>query len=175
MRTFFLLPLTAVVIVVAGCGSQERTEAALSVIERDLTLPAQAPEVEIASAVELQQPAIRRTTGRIATAGIRPAPRRSTIESETAAAPAPALALSPADTAARPVSTASEPANDRELPPGKTITVIPVSSGPSTAVDPVDEIPTVRGGIIGVRGGGRCPPRGRPGIGIATRPRPVLY
>jgi hypothetical protein len=177
MRTVFLLPLTAVMAVVAACGSEGREEAAPSVVKRDLTLPARAPQVEIASAVELQQPPTHRTVGRSRIASRRaPARSRATVESRPVAVvvPAPALVLHAADTAARPVSTASEPVNDRELPPGKTVTVIPVSSGPSTTLQPTDEFPTIRSGSVGIRGGGRCPPR-RPGIGIATRPRPVLY
>jgi hypothetical protein len=175
MRTVFLLPLTAVVAAVTGCGSEGREEPVRSAVQRDLTLPARAPEVEIASPVELQQVLAHQGVGRLWPAPRRAgASRRSAVKSRPVAAvvPAAAPAVVVADTAA---STASEPLNDRELPPGKTVTVIPASTGPSSATDPTDEFPTVRSGSIGVRGGGRCPTRGRPGIGIATRPRPMLY
>jgi hypothetical protein len=70
-------------------------------------------------------------------------------------------------------SPAAQPVGDRELPPGKTVTVIPTSSGPSVAAEPGDEFPSIRTGTLGGHGGGRCPPRGRgPGIGIAGAPRP---
>jgi len=176
MRTVFLVPLTAMVAVLGGCGSGGTEEAALPVTERDLTFLAAAPQVEIASQVELQQPSHRQSLPRSVTHKAAPAPRRARDESRRlpAVVTAPSLVL-PSDTAARPVSTASEPVNDRELPPGKTVTAIPVSSGPSSTVEPTDEFPTIRAGSVGVRGGGRCPPRRGPGIGIATGPRPVLY
>jgi hypothetical protein len=174
MRGVFLLPFPVVVAVVAGCGSEVREQAALSVPQRDLTLPAQVPEVEIASPVELQAIRAQQQTVRPSRRARRPAsaPRPSSIEPKPtpkALAAAPVLTLPTFDSVAKPASTAAEPANDRELPPGKTVTLIPASSGPSTASEGDDEFPTARGGTIGLgggRGGGPCPPRG-PGRGIA--------
>jgi hypothetical protein len=169
MRIVFLLPLAVGVAVAAGCGSEAREQAALSVPERDLTLQASAVAVEIASPVELQQlptetHAVRSTRRAPRPA---PAPRPGPIEPEPVietVVPAPA-----------PVSSPSEPASDRELPPGETVTLIPAGSGPSTAVDETDELPRVRGRPMVVRGGGTCPPRGRgPGIGITVLPHPRL-
>ena len=86
-------------------------------------------------------------------------------------ATAPLPALPTPDPLARPMTTASEPANGRELPPGKTVTLIPASSGPSITVEETDEFPTLwRGTYDGWRGGSG--PQGRrPGIGIAVFPR----
>jgi hypothetical protein len=170
MRTIFLLPLTAVVTVVVGCGPEGSEQAALSLPQRDLTLPTQTAEVEIASPVELQNLRVQHRTARPS----RRTSRRSIPEAKpTPAAPATALVVAASYPVAQPANTASEPANDRELLPGKTVTVIPVSTGPSTGSDWSDDFPRAKGGTMVVRGGGRCPPRGRgPGIGIAAAPRP---
>jgi hypothetical protein len=179
MRTVFLLPPAALVAVILGCSSEGREQAARSLPKRDLMRQAPASEVGIVSSVELQSLRARHQTLRPSRRASRPAPvlRSNTIEPKSlaaAVAAAPALGLA-SDSAAKPAGTAWHPVNDRELPPGKTVTVIPTSSGPSAASEPTDEFPTARRGTTGIRGGGRCPPRGRPGIGIATRPRPRLY
>jgi hypothetical protein len=78
--------------------------------------------------------------------------------------------------AAEPVTVVSAPANPHELPPGKTITIIPASSGPSTASDPADDAPGSRtrmGGAVGGGHGGTCRGRGR-GIGGGSAPPAVL-
>jgi hypothetical protein len=180
MRIVFLPSFAAMAAVVVGCGSQGK-QTAPSLPKRDLTLASQANQVAIASPVELgslqvQQRAMRPTHTR------RPKPsRRSTPVADrvvtTAVAAAPAVVL----TVARPVAQpeVAVPANDRELLPGKTVTVIPASSGPSAAAEPTDEFPTflggggsgMGGGGSGMGGGGRCPGRG-PGIGIAGTPSP---
>jgi hypothetical protein len=161
MRTVFLLPLMALVAVAAGCGSQAREQAARSVPQRDLTLVTQTPGVEIASPVETQQLRIHHRT-------IRQAPRSSRepkiiLAAVAAAAPIPAVP----QPVAQPAST---PANDRELLPGKTVTVIPASSTPSTGSDTANE-PPPEGRTMVARGGGTCRGRGR-GPGIAGAPRP---
>ena len=74
MRTIFLLPLTALVAVVAGCGSEARKQARRSVPERDLTLVTQTSEVQIASPVEMQQLRIQHRTRRPSQWAARPAP-----------------------------------------------------------------------------------------------------
>jgi hypothetical protein len=174
MRTTFLFPLMALALVVAGCGSAAREQAARSVPQRDLTLVPQAPEVDIASPVEIQRPRMQRRT----------APRSIPLEPKVRLAavwaPRPALGAGSAPVlapqpVAQPASTAATPANDRELLPGKTVTVIPVSSGPSAGTDKTDEAPADRGRTMVAHGGGggRCGGRGRgPGIGMAPAPRP---
>jgi hypothetical protein len=169
MRTVLLLPLISVVAVLGGCGSKGRESAALAQPHRDLTLPSSGPNVEIASSVELKQLRTPRT------AHPRTPRRSSSIQPKVvfAAVAAPALIPAVYHPVAVPASTVLEPANDHELPPGKTVTAIPVSSGPSTAAEPADETPTATGRHYGGGRGGRCGGRGRgPGIGIAAAPRP---
>jgi hypothetical protein len=160
MRTRFLLSLTIVVAAGAsGCGKQAHEETA-TVLKRDLTLAAPVPNVEIASPVELERPQPRVKRAR--------APRRHVSASNSATIDPqpirPAVAIQPS---VRPALAAPEPVSGRELPPGKTVTLIPASSGPSTSADPdVDE------GLLMIQRGHWCPPP-RPGIG-GTRP-PALY
>jgi hypothetical protein len=182
MRTALLLPLTAVMAVAAGCASQGREQAARSVLQRDLTLASRAQEVAIASPIELRQVRpVGRTT--ISQRMARPVSARTHKSSAPkirtavlALAPAPVLAVPQPVT--EPAGSTSEPANDRELLPGKTVTVIPASSGPSSAPEPAaGEFPTIRrgwgmGGGSGMGGGG-CRGR-RPGIGITGAPNPAF-
>jgi hypothetical protein len=160
MRNRFLLSLTVVIAAgAAACGKQEQEETATA-LQRDLTLAAPARNVEIASPVELERPQPRVTRAR--------APRRHVSTPKSAAIDSrsirPAVAIEPS---LRPVATAAEAVSGRELPPGKTVTLIPASSGPSTATDPdVDE------GLLMIQRGHWCPPP-RPGIGV-NRP-PALY
>jgi hypothetical protein len=171
MRTVFLLPLLVVLTAVVGCESEGREQAAASVTGREITLLTPAPEVEIASPLELRRPQTHQTVRRSRSTS-RPAQalRHATVEPKLTLA----IVVTPPLTVGPPTSVAPEPVSDRELPPGRSVTVIPASSGPSAAPDYIDEFPPTRSGTI-VRGGGRCPPRNRPGIGIATRPRPSLY
>jgi hypothetical protein len=176
MRTINLLPLTLIA-VVAGCGSEVRDQAARSVPHRDLTLVSRTHEVKIASPVETQQLRIQRRTVRASQPAARPAPAPhfSPLEANLhlAAVRAPALVLSTAQPVAQPASMAATPPNDRELLPGKTVTVIPASSGPSPEPDMIDDLPATRGRTMVTWGGGTCRGRGRgPGIGIAAAPRP---
>jgi hypothetical protein len=168
MRTIVLFPLTALVAVAVGCGSVGREQATRSVPQRDLTLVRQTPAVEIASPVETHQLRVQHRTVRPAF-GSRSLEPRVSFASVTA--PAPVLAVPVPVT--QPVSTPASPANDRELLPGKTITVIPASSTPSTGSDGTDELPATRGRTKVAHGGGGCRGRGRgPGIGMAPAPRP---
>jgi hypothetical protein len=173
MRTVFLLPITAVVAVVAGCGSGGGEQAPRSLPHRDLTLAAPARAVEIASPVELRDIRTQNQTMRSSRRTFRRSGPIQLISVPAVVAEAPAPVLAPSAPVAQPVSTPSKPANDRELLPGKTVTVIPASSGPSTTPDWTDERPAVGGGTMVARGGGRCGRGGRgPGIGIAGVPRP---
>jgi hypothetical protein len=155
MRSRFLI---AFAIVIAGCNQPEPEESAVS-LKRDLTL-APAPTPEITSAVELERPqppvsrprAVRRhvSTSKAPPPDLRPIRKAVIIQASLP-----------------PTEIAPEQLSDRELPPGKTITLIPASSGPSTSVDPsVDE------GLRMIQRGHWCPPP-RPGVGV-RRP-PALY
>lgn len=174
MRIVFLLPLAAVV-AASGCGSERTKQPAPSVPERDLTLQtALSAQVEIASPVELQRipaepqasHAIRRTRRRAPV--FQPTVVPATLRTTTAT-PVPTV-----QPAAEPVTVVSEPANPHELLPGKTITMIPASSGPSTAPDPADGGPEIRtrmGGSVGGGHGGTC--RGG-GSGMGGPPPMIL-
>lgn len=166
MRSSFLFPLTALVVIVAGCSSKVREQATGSLPQRDLTLVPQTSAVEIASPVEIQRVRIQHRTAR-RSIPLEPKVRLAAVWSPTSVSAAP-------QPIAQPANTEATPANDRELLPGKTITVIPVSSGPSAGTDKTDELPAARGRTMVARGGGgTCRGRGRgPGIGMAPAPRP---
>jgi hypothetical protein len=180
MRIVFPLSLTVVVALVAGCGSGGREHAAPSIPARDLTLQAKAPEIVIASPVELQSLRSQQQAMRPSRPTRRPTspPHAGSVHSKrvtTVVAAALDIPQPVSDTLVPPTDTASEPVNDRELPPGKTVTVIPASSGPSTGSEPTADVPEARGRPMVVRGGGTCRGRGRrPGIGIIAVPRPRL-
>jgi hypothetical protein len=176
MRTIVLLPLSALLSVIVGCGPEGGEQAARSYRQRDLTLVTQTDEVKIASPVETQLVRIQRTA-RPSRRAARPAAASlaSAIEPKIrlASVTAPAPVLAAPQPAAQPASTASTPANDRELLPGKTVTLIPASSGPATEPDGTDEPSATQGRTMVARGGGTCRGRGRrPGIGISGAPRP---
>jgi len=173
MRPISLLPLTALVAVVAGCGSDVREQAVGSVPQRDLTLLPQPSEVEVTSPVEMQRPQVQHRTVRHSR--LARAPRSRPLEPKVRLAdrwtPSPVPAASQPVT--QPASTAATPANDRELLPRKTVTLIPASTGPSPGPDTADDLPPARGRTIVAGGGGTCRGRGRgPGIGMAPAPRP---
>jgi hypothetical protein len=170
MRTILLLPLLALVAVVAGCGSDIKEQASGSVPQRDLTLLSQTPEVKITSPVEMQRPQVQYRTFR--TSRLARAPRSRPAEHKLGPADVwtPSLVPAASQPVAQPVSTAATPANDRELLPGKTVTLIPASSGASTGPDRTDDIPSARGRTPGTHRGGRC--GGGRGPGIAAAPRP---
>ena len=163
MRAVVLSRLTALVAVAAGCGSVGREQATRSVAQRDLTLLVpQTSVVEVASPVEAHQLRVQHRTV-----------RHSQLAVRLAAVTLPAPALAVPEPVAQPVSTPAASANDRELLPGKTITVIPASSTPSTCSDGTDELPATRGRTKVAHGGGGCRGRGRgPSIGMAPAPRP---
>ncbi len=130
MRSAFLFPLS-LSLVVAGCGSQVKEHAARSDLERDLTLVGQAPQTAVATPIELGQ--IRTPTASRSTVSSRHRIRHRAAARSTVSAPKPVevVAGAPRFPAVQPTNTT--PADPRELPPGKTVTVIPVSSGPSTS------------------------------------------
>jgi hypothetical protein len=169
MRT--VLPLTVTLAVAfAGCGSEGRGPAAGSIQQRDLTLATAAPQVDIASSVELKNLRSKHRSARQSRLTSRRSGFIRTKPAPAAVAAEPAILLAASPPVTQP---ASEPANDRELPPGKTVTLIPMSSGPSTATDTTDDLPPGKGRSIVIGSGGTCRGRGRgPGIGIARAPRP---
>ncbi len=99
MRTILLFPLSAVVAVVAGCGSEVTEHGARSLPQRDLTLVTQTAQVEIASPVETQQP---RPAARLARAR-RSSPLEPKVVLAAVAAPLAALGAGSA-----PVPAAAE-------------------------------------------------------------------
>jgi len=157
MRSIYLLPLTALVAIAAGCGPEVKESG--SVPPRDLTLVTQTPAVKIASAEETQQPRVHRRA---------PRPSKPTVRPVRAPRPIP---VEPKVQLAVLTVTAPGPANDRELLPGTTVTLIPASTGPSAGPDDTAELPAVHGRTMVARGGGKCRGGGR-GPGIARAPRP---
>ena len=185
MRIARLLPLALAAAAVGGCGtgSEGTEQAALRVPRRDLTLQqAGAPEVEVASPVELARaPVERRATHRPQRArrAVEVAPPEATHDAPAPVAPAPAPVQFHADPISLATSAESEvpeAPDPHALAPGQTVTLIPASSrpasdGPSGAPDWTDERPdhAGRGPTIHVGGrGGSCGGRGpgrRPGGG----------
>jgi len=188
MRTLLLIPICVGAIGAVGCGSVGKESPAPPVARRDLTVPAPPPKVEVASAVELGRIQPPRTKQHSARAHRRARPAAAKVTPVIVAShpsPAPAPEAVPVPRFRQP-----EPANDRELPPGKTVTVIPASSGPTTeevGAGQGDGWGTggsgmggggsgMGGGGSGMGGRGRCPGGGvGPGIGIAQRPPRALY
>ena len=190
MRTNSLLPLFTAALL-TGCGPEAprppeqetalRNVASVTLPDRDLTLqPAAAPAVEVASPAELSRPAPEPRRSRQPRVLSKPAPRPDRKRAaEVSPGPEPAPVPSPLEAVAEAVVAeaivAEAPAEDaaegagRELAPGRTVTVIPASSGPSlTPEEPSwDRGEGGRGIMVG--GGGRCRPRGGRGIGIAAR------
>lgn len=185
MRGAACFPLTFTAALLAACAAESPRPSGQetgSVREqtRDLTLQVPAgPAIEIASAVELSR----------ATPEPRPAPRPKKAPKPApvpapdpvpeaaplaeAAVPIPSVALAEVVAEPAPVEDVTAGAG-RELAPGKTVTAIPASSGPSLAPEEPEWVPTERGRGIMIGGGGghgdRCRPRGGVrGIGIAGR------
>ena len=203
MRNSFLFSLPLTVITVAGCGPQPDAQAARSDLERDLTLVSRPPERAVsspvgavASEIELRmaraqqgsgasshkvvrlRKSVRRPARDLVPVAARPV-RPTTIER-----PGIADVVVP-KAGGQPVTAV--PADSRELLPGKTVTVIPVSSGPSPSGEGADDIPPAgtrwrgMGGGSGMGGsgmGGGCRPgrgTGIPELGGSPRPRGMLY
>ncbi len=189
MRTLLLVSICVGAVGVVGCGSVAKESPAPTVARRDLTVPAPPPKVEVASAVELGriQPARTRQHSTRAHRRARPAAAKVTpvvVASQPSPPPAP-------EAVPVPRFRQPEPVNDRELPPGKTVTVIPASNGGPT----IEDAGAGRGegwgtggsgmggggsgmggGGSGMGGRGRCPGGGAgPGPGIAMRPPRALY
>jgi hypothetical protein len=187
MRTASMLPLAFAAALLAGCAAESprpstdetasRGAEGSGHPDRDLTLQMSAtPAVEVASPVELSRPAPEPKPTRRQRLSPRPAP---------APAPDPLPEASPAAQSAMPVPAVAvaevlaEPAPvedvavgaGRELAPGRTVTIVPASSGPSSAPEEPSWAPSRSGrGMIGGGHGDTCRPRGGGrGIGIAGR------
>lgn len=175
MRTQLIFPL--VLLAAAGCtnasGRDGTEQATVQAPRRDLTLQqAEAPEVRVASPVELARLSAQsaRTPRSRRARPPQPVPAPAATPPESSPTPVPRATTPP------PTSVASSVAADADdpyaLPPGKTVTVIPASSGPSAEPRWTDRGPpdaqrgtTIIGGGSGGRGGdcgGRGPRPGRP-------------
>jgi hypothetical protein len=196
MRNVFLCSLASTIVALAGCGSQPREQAAPSDLKRDLTLASRVFDSTVASALELGEVRTQPRT----TAASQKIVRHRRVVRQRPARPATAKVAKPviadivvSSPAAQATAVTAIPADSRELPPGKTVTVIPVSSGPSPAPAGRNRFPEetpmyggvgdggIGGGGSGMGGGGSgmggggsgmgggCPGRA-PGVGIASRP-----
>lgn len=139
MRTVLLLPLAlAAAVAAGGCGnaSDGTEQTAFRVPQRDLTLQsAGSPDVEVASPVELARTPVHAWASHRPQHTRRPARAPHRRDAEPAAAPAalaPASARTRVDPIALATSEAPEAADPHALAPGRTITVIPASGGPSS-------------------------------------------
>jgi len=185
MRTAALIPLALITGVITGCGGavpdlerQETASRQAASPERDLTLSVpRVPATEVASAIELAAPKpfpapVRRHHPRPRP---KPAPTPVARPAADPAAPTPEPVTAPtvSQALAEPVPLDDAASSGRELAPGRTVTIIPVASGPSVEADPDDFwLPSEgpRGVLVG--GGGTCRRRGGGGgIGIAARIR----
>lgn len=168
MRSAFLFPLSLSFVIV-GCGSQVMEKhAARSDLKRDLTLVSQPSQSAIATPLELGL--IRAPTGTGSTVSSRHRIRHPAATRSTVSAPKPVEVA--ADHAPVPPvqSTNTTPADPRELAPGKTVSVIPVSSGVSNA-EGADRFPAPRYGTGGSGMGGGERAGGGSGMG-GDCPRP---
>jgi len=171
MRALALLPILAVTLL-AGC-SVEKTEATRSAPKRDLTLVSQSFESAVASPMEREHPRVRHSAGsrRAKVQRVGPANRiQATVRRASMTTTLPVAVH--AEPIAQPISTPPVSENSRELLPGKTVTVIPASNGPSPATDTGDDLPREGSRTIVRAGGGRCGGGRGHGPGIAAAPRP---
>jgi hypothetical protein len=173
MHKLSLLLLAALL---AACSTGGTRPTASSVPKRDLTLGGQSAQVDVASPIELRRPSHETATQtfqrmRQPTPRFEPTIIPAVLNSTTAAATVPL----PVRPAAEPVVIVSQPADPHELLPGKTITIIPVSNGPSSSEGNRGDQPRTStghmGGRIGGHGGG-C--RGHGGRGGGSVPPAVL-
>jgi len=185
MRAAALVPLALITAVITGCRGavtdlerQETASRTAASLERDLTLSVpRVPATEVASAVELAAPKPFPAPVRRHHPKPRPKPAPAAVArpavDPVAPTPEPVGVPTVSQALAEPVPLDDAASSGRELAPGRTVTVIPVSSGPSVEADPGDSwLPSEgpRGILVG--GGGTCRRRGGGGgIGIAARIR----
>jgi hypothetical protein len=174
MRTLLLFPLALAAAAAGACGtaSDGTEQAAFRAPRRDLTLSqAETPELEVASPVELARAPVQRPTAHRPQRARRPAPVPrpvATRPGDAPVAPAPVPAPTHAAPALLAAGTVSEAPDPHALAPGRTVTLIPVSNGPSSnepADTPTgtDQRPDDDGPETGIHGGGHgggCKPGG---------------
>jgi hypothetical protein len=169
MRAASILPLAFTAAVLAGCTAESPRTA-----DRDLTLQTPAtPAVEVASPVELFRAASEPEPVRRAKVSPKPVPA-PTANRVSAAAPAGHAAAPNSTMAVAEVLAQPEPVEGggvgRELAPGRTVTIIPASSGPTFVPEDPSWAPAGPGRTTIIGGGDRCRPRGGVrGIGITGR------
>jgi hypothetical protein len=185
MRSAFLFPLSLSLVVVAGCGSQVKEHSVRSDLKRDLTLVSRAPQTAVATSIELGQ--IRTPVGSRNTVSSRHKVRHRAAARSSVSVPKPVqVAAEPALVPAVVQPTNSAPADPRELAPGKTVSIIPASSGVSDAEGEDGFSPAGWGtggsGMGGGRAGGGsgmggdCPrPDFGPAVGIRGGMRGRIY
>src|SRR3954453_4666970 len=184
MRNVILFSLPLTIIAVAVCGSQPRAEPRASDLERDLTLVTKNRDRAVASPLELGEVRTQKgntdTYQRVVKAVPHRPARHATVRVAEPAPSAPTkhpvLVDVPAPSpAAQPSAATAVPADSHELPPGKTITMIPVSSGPSPSESQrgPEDIPSFIAGTggSGMGGGGSGMGGGGSGRGGGGRGR----
>jgi hypothetical protein len=186
MRSVFLF-LSLSLVVIAGCSSRVKEHVARSDLERDLTLVSQAPPTALASPIELGQ--IQTPTSSRSTVSSRHRIRHRAAPRSIVSAAKPVPLAADAAPVLPVQATNTRPADPHELAPGKTVSIIPVSSGPSiSGTGGTDRFPTPRYGTggSGMGGGDRagggsgmggdCPrPDFGPAIGNAGGTRGLLF
>ena len=177
MRNIILFSLPLTIVAAAGCGSQPKESAAApSDSVRDLPLVSRTADRPVASALELGE--VRTQPGKSASHSAvvrhRRVARRAALypttkvyepsTSASTAQPVIADVATPSPGASRAVAV---PADSHELPPGKTVTIIPVLSGPTPVEDPgTERFPCLAGcGGSGMGGGGSGMGGGGSGMG----------
>jgi len=127
MHKVFLLPL---LIVAAACGTPEPEPALPAVTERDLTLPVPPSSLraEVGRPVQVGRPIQQHATRRAR----KPRPAPTLLQPVIIPAryePLPIVPITLSPVVQSPLIS-SETADEHELLPGKTVMVIPSSSGP---------------------------------------------
>jgi hypothetical protein len=165
MRALPLVPLL-VLAVAGGCGPAPEESGRISrVPARDLTLErSPAPAVQVASPLEVSSARPEQPRTHRPRRAPRAAPAPSPVPAPADAAPVaqPVATPAPAPAAAPARAEAEAAADPHALAPGRTVTVIPASSGPSVGSDPAESPPSRAGRaiLVGRGHGGTCQPRG---------------
>ena len=152
-------------VILTACGGPTLQETATSVPQRDLTLTAAAaPTVQIVSGIELgTMRTSHRSRPRLPAAPVRVAPEPEIPATQPVSPSEPVALPEPAPV---PLAAAEEVQPDpsgRELAPGATVTIIPVSTGSSSGGagggEEWSDVPAQRGHggvVIGGGAGGQC-------------------
>src|SRR4051794_22837019 len=134
MRNVFLFSLPLTIIAVAGCGSQPKGQPAASDLARDLTLVTKDRDRAVASPLELGEVRVQQGNTDFSNSVVKAVRHRpahhATLKVAERARSAPTthpvlVDVSAPSPAAQPSAATAVPADSHELPPGKTVTVIP--------------------------------------------------